>query len=66
MSKKTYSIDDLLDLLKDPTKVTSLPNNATTWNRIGSNDSFEELGLDKNELQSFLEEWIADNPYANL
>lgn len=59
----TISIDDLLNALQNPDKPSTLENNSDTWRRIGARDKFSELGLEGSELDSFLEEWIADNPY---
>ena len=59
------TIDDLLNSLQNPKKVT-LENSKTTWKRIGQKDSFSELGLESSELESFLQEWMNDNPYNNL
>ena len=74
MEEKKYSIDDLLNALKNPNsvneedkhKVKGLVNNAETWSRIGNKDSFEELGLEGSELDSFLTEWANTNEYSNL
>jgi hypothetical protein len=67
------TIDDLLnslqnvnEVVEDNEKKNSLPNNSDTWSRIGSRDSFSELGLDKTALEGFLEEWISENPYDNI
>jgi hypothetical protein len=66
--KKRLTIDDLLDSLKNPVKKTiaDLPNTKSTWARIGRRDSFEELGLEGSELDSFLKEWTSNNDYNNL
>lgn len=60
------SIDELLKALSSPTKASNktLENNASTWSRIGKKDSFDELGLEKSELESFLKEWCENNPYS--
>ena len=61
------TIDDLLNALQNPEKVTlSLENNSETWSRIGNKDKFSELGLEDSELNDFLKDWISDNPYNNL
>ena len=60
------SIDDLLNSLQNPEKTSTLENNKDTWSRIQSKDSFSELGLEGSELESFLKEWIGDNPYSNI
>lgn len=67
------NLDDLLEALRDPRKVKLengepvLENTAETWSRIGSKDSFDELGFDSaSELESFLTEWCAENEYNNI
>lgn len=62
------TIDDLLGSLRNPNKdqKVTLENNKDTWKRIGNKDSFSELGLESSELESFLSEWINDNPYNNI
>jgi len=65
MKNKLYTIDDLLNSLRNPNEII-LDNTHETWERIGNKDSFEELGLDKNELEEFLSEWMNDNPYTNI
>jgi hypothetical protein len=62
----TISIDELLAALQNPEKTGTLENNKETWSRIGNRDNFEELGLSKSELDSFLEEWMSDNPYNSI
>ena len=65
----TMSIDDLLNALQNPDTPSStsvLENNSDTWRRIGARDKFSELGLEGSELDSFLEEWIADNSYNSI
>lgn len=63
------TIDDLLNALTDP---KSLPNNGKlenskdTWKRIGQNDSFAELNLNPSGLESFLKEWVEENPYNSI
>jgi len=59
------TIEDLLNSLRDPQKVT-LENNKETWERIGRKDKFEELGLEPSELDEFLKEFVNNNPYNNL
>lgn len=65
-------IDELLNALKNPNKldeegsVSKLSNTKETWERLGAKDSFSELGLEGSELEEFLKEWIAENPYTNL
>lgn len=62
----SQSIDDLLNALQSPKKFKGLENTADTWARIGNKDSFDELGLGKTELESFLTEWAQNNPYTNI
>ena len=59
------TIEDLLNSLKNPQKVT-LENTKETWERIGRKDKFEELGLEPSELDEFLKEFTNNNPYNNL
>lgn len=59
------TIEDLLNSLRDPQKVT-LENNKETWERIGRKDKFEELGLEPSELDEFLKEFTNNNPYNNI
>ena len=74
MEEKNYTIDDFLNALKNPNsvdeeekhKVKGLANNAETWSRIGSRDSFDELGLEGSDLDDFLTEWTSTNEYSNL
>lgn len=61
----SLTIDDLLNSLKNPNK-SNLENNKETWKRIGKGDAFSELGLEPSELDSFLSEWISENPYQNI
>lgn len=67
---KQLSIDDLLNSLKNSNKPWrekgKLENTKETWERIGNRDKFEELGLERSELEEFLTEWIAENPYNNI
>lgn len=60
------TIDDLLNSLQNPNKASKLENNKETWSRIAKRDSFSELGLESSELETFLKDWIKDNPYNNL
>ena len=65
------SIEDLLNQLKSSggpvtPKSKGLPNNKDTWRRIANKDSFSELELSVSELDSFLSEWIKENPYNNI
>lgn len=65
MKEKELTLDDLLNALQNPSKVT-LENTPETWERIGNKDKFLELGMDESELESFLKEWIESNPYNNI
>lgn len=61
------SIDDLLNSLQNPNKKNGkLENTKDTWRRIQAKDSFSELGIQPSELDSFLSEWINDNPYSAI
>jgi len=60
------TIDDLLNSLQKPFDKKTLDNNKDTWSRIGQRDSFLELGLKTTELESFVKEFISDNPYNNI
>jgi len=60
------TIDDLLNALQAGNGKVTLENTKETWTRIGNKDKFEELGLDDGELESFLKEFVEDNPYNNL
>lgn len=65
----TVSIDDLLNALQNPenpSKTSTLENNSDTWRRIGDKDKFSELGLEGGDLDDFLKEWVADNPYNSI
>jgi hypothetical protein len=67
MAKKQLTIDDLLNSLQNPNKkLATLPNTPETWAKIGNKDAFSELGMDNSELNEFLKEWVADNPYNNI
>ena len=59
------SIDDLLNSLQDPSGGLS-GSMEDIWRRIREKDSFDELGLDKDELAKFLKEWIEENPYSAM
>jgi len=67
MEKKVTLYDLLVSMReREREKVSSLPNNRETWSRIARKDDFPELGLSGMELETFLEEWIANNPYSNI
>ena len=55
----------LLAALKETVKEGKqvLENNAETWNKIGSRESFSELGF---ASEDELKEWIENNPYSNI
>jgi len=61
----SLTIEDLLKEINN-SKSVKLENNAETWKRIGKKDSFPELNLPKGDLESFLAEWVANNPYNNI
>lgn len=63
---KKYTIDDLLNSLQSPNPNKTLENSRETWRRINQNDPFDELGLNRSELDEFLKDWIHDNPYSAL
>jgi hypothetical protein len=73
MAKKKLTIDDLLNSLQDPSteeqKRKGLKNDHDTWTMIGERD-FEGIavkaGIDEEEVNDFLKEWVEDNPYANI
>ena len=62
------TIEDLLKTLQyNVTSNKILENTSETWKRISSkSDSFSELGLKSTELEEFLSEWCANNPYSNI
>jgi hypothetical protein len=46
---------------------TGLENSRSTWERIGSGDSFAELGFESNDAkEAWLKEWISENPYQAI
>ena len=64
MAISESSMTTLLRKLKEVVKENNiLENSADTWSRIGSGDSFSDLGFDSEEA---LKEWIAANPYSNI
>lgn len=73
MKKKKLTIDDLLAALKDPNAIDkdlkanpgSLSNTKEIWERIGRKDTTLalEIGIEQSELNDFLKEWTANNPY---
>ena len=63
------TIEELLKSLQTPatSKSSKLTGSvAEIYERIGNKDSFGELGLTGSELESFLAEWISENPYNNI
>jgi hypothetical protein len=61
------TIDELLDSLENPnTNSKTLPNTTDTWSRIGNRDNFSELNMNSSELDEFLREWVANNPYETI
>ena len=62
---KGLSIDDLLASLQNPENAGELSGTvAEIWDRIGNKDSFTELDMGESELEQFLKDWIAENPYS--
>lgn len=62
------SITDLLNALSDGAynqNKPTLANTKDTWARM-KDKNFPELGLEGSELESFLAEWCAENPYNNI
>jgi hypothetical protein len=46
---------------------TGLPNSRDTWQRIANRDAFPELGFgSESEKESFLKDWINNNPYSAI
>lgn len=64
----TNTIYDLLKQLQpeDDVNLAKLANTRETWERIANKDSFSELGLSGSALDSFLKDWISENPYSNI
>jgi hypothetical protein len=67
------TIKELLDTMQnkykggDSKNIRSLSNNKETWQRIANRDDFSDLGFtSESEKESFLKEWISDNPYKNI
>ena len=63
------SIEELLRSLQTPatSKNSKLTGSvAEIYERIGNKDSFLELGLTGSDLDSFLQEWVSENPYNNI
>lgn len=60
------TIDELLNALQNPNKPIVLENSEETWRRIGNKDKFEELGMEASELETFLKEWMDENPYTAI
>jgi hypothetical protein len=67
------TIKELLDTMQnkykggDSKNIRSLSNNKETWQRIAERDDFSDLGFtSESEKESFLKEWIDQNPYKNI
>ncbi len=67
------TIKELLDTMQnkykggDSKNIRTLSNNKETWERIANRDDFSDLGFtSESEKESFLKEWISDNPYKNI
>jgi|TARA_R110000851_G_scaffold287804_1_gene441866 arsenate reductase-like glutaredoxin family protein len=66
-NKKKLTIEELLKALNTTeTGLRELMNSKETWERIGNDDAFSELGLTEGELEEFLQEWIDNNPYTAI
>ena len=69
MEKKKLTIDDLLEALKTPEErknnTFTLSNSEEVWSRIGRRDETlaTDLGVDEEELDKVINEWIKENPY---
>jgi len=64
MAISESSMTTLLRKLKEVVKENNiLENSADTWSRIGSGDSFSDLGFDSEQA---LKDWIEANPYSNI
>ena len=61
MSEK-LTIEDLLMSLEDP-KSNEIENSKDLWARIGSGETWEDLGFDS---QVAMEDWIIENEYSNI
>ena len=61
-------LQQLLDRKKETLQANkTLKNTSSTWSKIGSRDSFEELGFESpGELDEFLKEWVEENEYKNI
>ncbi len=70
MEEKKPTIEDLLRKIKVTRSNTNdsptLKNTKETWKRIGNKDTFDELGFSSSELDSFLKEWVSENPYSAI
>lgn len=53
---------------KQRQRKATLENTTHTWARIAKKDSTlaDDLGCAPSELETFLKEWIDDNPYNNI
>jgi hypothetical protein len=52
----------LLELQNMKKEGKNIPNNSTTWAKLGAKD-WQGAGFDSEEEAK---QWILDNPYANL
>lgn len=56
-------MDKLLEELRNMKKTTPNFNIKTVWDGIAQRKDFSEMGF--TSIEEF-EQWISDNPYANL
>ena len=58
-------IDELLQALQDPNQgLKGSPSEI--WARISRKDKFDELGLNADEVENIIKEFIEANPYNNI
>jgi len=60
------NIKDMINALDSSVSSRILTNDADTWRRIQAKDSFDELGLNSEELKGFIKEWTESNDYNNI
>lgn len=56
-------LDNLLETLRNMKRTTPTFDMKTVWEGIAQRKDFSEMGF--TSLEEF-EQWISDNPYANL
>ena len=64
------TIEELLKALRNPQKTEGkLENTPENWRRVRNRnktgDKFEELGMEPSALESYLEEFLKNDPYNN-